>query len=200
MLLCHCPNPSVDQYVWIEHITPGKVHRISQEQHFPGGKGIHVAMALKELGEEVTILGFWAGPTVEWLRKQCHEMGISTCGPEVQGWSRTSMTFRSDTMYNNTELIGCGPAIHEKDFENFRQSFQARLADATCITMSGSWPLGAQGDEYAQLITMANDQQKPVILDCAGQQLLHGLKAKPYAVHINLTEGKAVLHEELPQT
>jgi fructose-1-phosphate kinase PfkB-like protein len=47
---------------------------------------------------------------------------------------------------------------------------------------------------------MANDQQKPVILDCAGQQLLHGLKAKPYAVHINLTEGKAVLHEELPQT
>ena len=199
MILCLCPNPSVDQYAWIEHITPGKAHRISKEQHFPGGKGIHVAMAIKELGEEVAILGFWAGPTGEWIRNQCQTMGIPTYGPEVRGWTRISISFRSDTMYNNTELMGCGPTINEKDFENFTQSFQALMRDATCISMSGSWPQGAQGDEYAQLLTLAHEQQKPVILDCAGQQLLNGLKEKPYAVHINLAEGKAALHEELPQ-
>jgi len=200
MILCLCPNPSVDKYAWIEKFTPGKVHRISKEQHFPGGKGIHVAMAIKELREEVAILGFWAGPTGEWIRNQCQAMGIPTYGPEVPGWSRICISFRSDTMYNNTELISCGPTVNEKDFENFTQSFQALMADANCITMSGSWPQGAQGDEYAQLVTLANDQQKPVILDCAGQQLLNGLKVKPYAVHVNLTEGKAALHEEFPQT
>jgi 1-phosphofructokinase family hexose kinase len=199
MILCVCPNPSVDKFAWIENFTPGMVHRIINEQHFPGGKGIHVAMAIKELGEEVALLGFWAGPTGEWLRMQCQEMGILTYGPEVSGWSRICTTFRSDNNYNNTELIGYGPALNDEDITAFKVSFQSLIGDATSIAMSGSWPQGSRDNEYAELINIAHQHQKPVFLDCSGQQLLNALKEKPYAIHLNHTEGKVALQQELPQ-
>lgn len=199
MILCVCPNPSIDQYAWIENFTPGKVHRISKEQYFPGGKGIHVAMALKEVGEDVAVLGFWAGPTGEWLRMQCQKMGIPTYGPEVQGWTRISITFRGDNHYNNTELIGKGPVINSEIIETFKETFQSLMEEATCITMSGSWPQGTQGNEYAALINIAHQHQKPVFLDCTGQQLLNALKEKPHTIHLNQAEGKATFHEKYPQ-
>lgn len=200
MILCLCPNPSVDKYTWIENFTPGMVHRIINEQHFPGGKGVHVAMAIKELGEEVALLGFWAGPTGEWLRMQCREMGIPTYGPEVAGWSRICTTFRSDNNFNNTELIGNGPVLNNEAIKAFKKSFQSLIGDATNIAMSGSWPQGSSGDEYGELINIAHQHQKSVFLDCSGQQLLNALKEKPYAIHLNHEEGKTVLHKQHPQT
>ena len=56
MLLAVCPNPSVDYSIWIDSLEPGKVHRATREERYPGGKGVHVAMAAAELGEDVTLL------------------------------------------------------------------------------------------------------------------------------------------------
>jgi tagatose 6-phosphate kinase len=38
-ILSVCPNPSVDTFVWVDHIHAGRVTRAEREQHFPGGKG-----------------------------------------------------------------------------------------------------------------------------------------------------------------
>lgn len=199
MILCLCPNPSVDQYAWTDELTPGKVHRTLKEQHFPGGKGIHVAMAIKELGEEVAVLGFWAGPTGVWLRQQCQELGIQTYGPEVAGWSRICITFRAENHINNTELLGVGPTLDAAAIQAFKDTFQRLAAEATSVAMSGSWPQGTQGNEYAELINIAHQLQKPVFLDCSGQQLSNALKEKPYSIHLNHSEGKTAFHEEKPQ-
>ncbi|SDD81994.1 tagatose 6-phosphate kinase [Pricia antarctica] len=49
MILAVCPNPSIDTYAWLTVFKKGQANRISGMMEFPGGKGIHVAMALKEL-------------------------------------------------------------------------------------------------------------------------------------------------------
>ncbi|MEQ8878916.1 MAG: 1-phosphofructokinase, partial [Cyclobacteriaceae bacterium] len=85
MILCVCPNPSVDKYVWVKHFTRGKVNRATQEKSFPGGKGIHVAMGVRELGLEVAVLGFWAGASGQWVKEACKSLGIHCYGPELPG-------------------------------------------------------------------------------------------------------------------
>lgn len=147
MILCICPNPSIDTYAWIDSITAGKVNRIKKEQRFPGGKGVHAALAVAELGEEVHLLAFWGGPTGKWIRKNCEKYGVICHGPEIADWSRTCFTFKSENTIDETEILGCGPSVNSNDLKKLKQVFQKLLSKADCVSMSGSWPNGTGNTE-----------------------------------------------------
>ncbi len=189
MVLCVCPNPSVDKYVWVNNFTRGKVNRALREKSFPGGKGVHVAMGVKELGVEVAILGFWAGSTGKWVKEVCESMGISCFGPVVNGETRTCLTFKSEDLFDNTELLGTGPSLSEKNLKDFTKLHDQLAKDFEIISYSGSWPPFEGKASYASLVKRAKAMNKPTIVDCAGDQLLEILQEKPYAIHINRFEG-----------
>jgi 1-phosphofructokinase family hexose kinase len=193
MILAVCPNPSVDTRVTLSQITPGGVHRAEYEEHFPGGKGVHVAMAVRELGCDVQLLGFWAGPTGDWVRGQCGQLNIPCHGPAVQGWTRTCLTLQTPHPYNETELLGVGPTLNKRDMAGFSGEFERLLPMARIVTLSGSWPRGAGDSSYADLVAMAKIHRKPVILDCTGPSLKAALKHRPDAVHLNAAEASALL-------
>ena len=50
-------NPSID-YTMDTDLVLGKVNRPRTEVIYPGGKGINVSLALRQLGEETKALGF----------------------------------------------------------------------------------------------------------------------------------------------
>ena len=199
MILALCPNPSVDTYVWLPEIIPGEVHRSEKEQRFPGGKGVHVALAAAELGEEVNLLGFWGGPSGQWIRQQCAQQGIACEGTEVEGWTRTCLSVKSESAFDETEILEAGPLIQAGDFQQYKQAFQKLVHKADSITMSGSWPKGVPADGYAQLIEIAKQHKKKVFLDCTGEQLQQALAHKPFAIHLNQREGASLFHEEDPE-
>jgi tagatose 6-phosphate kinase len=186
-------------YCWLNTFVAGQVNIPFQEERFPGGKGVHVALAIAELGEPVVLLGCWGGPTGQWIKKECVAQGIICYGPEVDGWTRTCISFKGEASIDDTELLGIGPTISEVDFENFIKTYVRLVATADVVTMSGSWPKGAPIDAYAQLINLAHKAEKDVILDCAGEQLNQALKQKPFAVHINRYEGENLFQEESPE-
>jgi tagatose 6-phosphate kinase len=188
MILCLCPNPSVDMYVWLDGIQQGGVNRIKKEQRFPGGKGVHVALAVAELGEAVGLLGFWGGATGAWIKSACEEKGVLCYGPELADWSRTCMTFKSYNGLDETELLGAGPTIDADDLEQFVSDYETLLPQADAVTMSGSWPKGAPPDGYGQLLKIAHDDGVKTFLDTTGEQLIHALEEHPYVVHMNRVE------------
>jgi tagatose 6-phosphate kinase len=188
MLLAVCPNPSVDYYIWIDSLEPGKVHRATREERYPGGKGVHVAMAAAELGEEVTLLGFWGAETGRWIKNECLKKNINCIGPEINEWSRSCYTYKSDGVYNDTELLGRGPEITSEDFRVFTSDFKLAAEGSDVITMSGSWPVGSPPQGYAELIQIAKKFRKPVFLDATGEPFRNGLKERPYAIHLNYNE------------
>jgi fructose-1-phosphate kinase PfkB-like protein len=157
-------------------------------------------MAARELGSEVHLLGFWAGPTGNWIRTECDKLGIACGGTDVAGWSRSCITLRteSQSQFLETELLGHGPTIGESSIASFRSEFERNLDSADVVAMSGSWPLGAGECAYFDLISKAHTKRKPVIVDCTGATLKRALGAKPYAVHLNLTEAKTLLGVEDP--
>lgn len=195
MILSLCPNPSIDMFAWIEDIQPKMVNRIKKEERFPGGKGVHVALAAAELGEEVKLLGFWGGANGQWIKEVCKEKGVECYGPEVEGSTRFCMTFKSEGAYKDTEILGSGPEITPHDFDLFIQEFTELAQKADVITMSGSWPKGAPSEAYARLIKIAKQAGKRVLLDCTGEQLQHGLQENPFLVHLNEHEGKELFDE-----
>lgn len=190
MILSVCPNPSVDTY-WNLHgpLQGGKTHRVSSEQRFPGGKGVHVALAVAELGEHSELLAFWAGATGEWLRHQCKGLGVTAHGPEIAGLNRTCLTLRTnDAAWRDTEFLGPGPLISPDEYDAFLKNYQKLLERTSIIVLSGSWPPGAPEDPYGPMIDLANSAGIPVWLDCSGDVLRQSLPHQPYGLHLNKKE------------
>ncbi len=192
-ILAVCPNPSVDTYARVNGFQVGEVNRLTEEVHYPGGKGVHVGLAAAELEEQVAILGIWGGPTGQWIKNECEKYSNVKCvGPEVDQWSRSCYTFKSDGEFDDTELLGVGPSLQEGDFNAFLKQYKGLLADAKCITLSGSWPNGSPENAYAQLIKEAKKENKATFIDCTGVQFDHAIIEKPYLVHLNRSEATSV--------
>lgn len=198
MILCVCPNPSVDTISWVNQILPGEVNRIQKQMEFPGGKGIHVALALEELGEPCAIMGFWAGSSGRWIKEKCIDNNITCYGPEVKGANRKCYTFQSDLekIWNNTELLEPGPEIEMEDYDRFLDEFKQISQNVSIITLSGSWPAHCPPFAYKELILKAKDYEKRVILDASGIQLENALKEFPFGLHLNFSEAKALLNTD----
>lgn len=192
MILSVCPNPSIDTYAWLETFANGQANRISAIKEYPGGKGIHVAMALKELNYPVSLIGNWAGANGKWLKENPTLDGIKVLGPELYGNNRKCYTFRSNTdeHFDNTELLEPGPEMTIEDWKSFIIHFKSALKDCNFVCMSGSWPKGAPEDAYYQLLQVCGQAQKKAILDCTGIQLKNALKGTFFGLHINEHEAK----------
>ncbi len=189
MILCVCPNPAIDKFVTVATLKKGKVNRADNEQSFPGGKGVHVALGIKELGEDVAILAFWGGSTGQWIKEQCEAKGIACYGPDVEGWTRTCITLKSEDEFNETELLGKGPTIGAKNHADFLKNYEQLIEKSEMVCMSGSWPQSTVKVDYAQLILKASAFNKKAFIDCSGNMLLSALDKAPYGVHINHHEG-----------
>ena len=182
-------------FAWLDSVSPGDANRVVKEERFPGGKGVHVALAIAELGAQAELLGVWGGPTGAWIKDQCTNAGVICHGPEVNEWSRTCITLKSEDQYHDTELLGTGPRLQTADYEHLVATYKHLLPGFGHICMSGSWPPGVATNAYANLIKIAREQGKVTILDASGQQLLLALNEKPDVLHVNASEARDLLQE-----
>jgi len=191
MILSCCPNPSIDTYAWLHSFKAGGVNRISRLREFPGGKGIHVALALAELGADSKLLGLWAGNNGQWIKQACEEKGVASSGVGIPGNNRKCFSFRSeDPTFDNSELLEPGPELSFDAWEEFKHLFATEITNASLVCMSGSWPAQAPADAYRSLIRTAKQQQVKTLLDCTGTQLEQALEEGFFGLHLNEEEAE----------
>lgn len=200
MILIVCANPSVDSFWTVETFKKGITNRSKEEMFYPGGKGIHSAFAINELGQEVKALGVWGGQTGQWLRKQCRHKNIKTIGPTVDQWNRLCITMKSDSKWNETELLGSGPDIEEDTIKDFLLAYKQCLANKNIesVIISGSVPSGFKIDFYPQLVEEAKNYDILAFVDASGPLLRQTLAANPFGIHVNQKEGQELYHQEGP--
>jgi fructose-1-phosphate kinase PfkB-like protein len=200
MILTVCANPSVDSFWSIDKVKKGAPNRSRKETFYPGGKGLHTAFALSELGQEVATLGLWGGQTSRWLQKQCWGRNITTAGPEVKQWNRLCITLKTDSSWNETELLGSGPEVDDAIRKSFHSNYVQciRNKDIRAVIISGSAPHGFKDDIYRQLIIQAKKHKIPTFVDASGPLFEQTLPAQPTGIHINQKEGEALCNQKNP--
>lgn len=198
MILVLCANPAVDVLLRLDALRMGEVNRVRAERRYPGGKGVHVAMALRELGEEVLLLGVWGGLTGRWVREQCAALGVPCEGPEVSEWTRTCLAIQTAGEGGETEVLGCGPAVTLHELNVLRDAWTRALRSAKGYCISGSLPGGAPSSFYADLVSEAESTGVHGFLDCTGPAFAAAALRGPFGVHLNQHESRALTgHEDL---
>jgi 1-phosphofructokinase family hexose kinase len=200
MILTVCANPSVDSFWSVKELKKGTTNRSRKETFHHGGKGIHTAFALNELDQHVTTLGLWGGQTGNWLRQQCQKKSINTIGPAVEPWNRLCITIKSNSKWNETELLGSGPETDKKTRKSFHSAYHQYIENENiaAVIISGSAPGGFKDDIYYQLTTEAKEHEIPVFVDASGPLLEQTLAAHPFGIHVNQKEGQELCSRKNP--
>ena len=181
-------NPAIDKLYLVDGITEGTVMRVQQVINSAGGKGLNVSRVARQLGEEVTALGFAGGHNGSALTDWLESSGIQSRFVRVSGETRCCINIRDTKTGQHTEFLEPGQPVEPEAFEELLRRYEAVLPQTNVVTISGSTPKGTPDNFYATLIEMANAAGVPVILDTSGTALSQALSAKPAMIKPNREE------------
>lgn len=191
MIATVTPNVSVDKLYEVNEFKTGEVTRVTRCHATAGGKGLNVSRIVSILGEKVIATGFVGGHSGKYVEELLDKDGIQNSFIHVSGESRTCINI-IDKTGESTELLETGVTIAEKDKNLLIDNYRRLVYESSVVVLSGSVPPGCGPDFYAQLIQVANECKKPVILDTSGENLRSGIEACPTLIKPNCDEIKAL--------
>lgn len=175
-------NPSLD-YTMETELIPGRVNRPKSEVIYPGGKGINVSIALRQLGEDTKALGFAAGRIGQTIRDmlddlQCPHNLLSLGGGRQ---SRINVKFKGNP---ETAVNGFGPRLEEADMARMLELLQGVKAEDT-VVLSG-WTKSIPF--YVSILQQVSASGCMTVVDCTGEALWQCLPCRPFLIKPNLSE------------
>lgn len=198
MILTVTMNPSIDISYPLDELKIDTVNRVVDVTKTAGGKGLNVTRVLSEFGDPVAATGLVGGKFGEYL--------LENIGGDVKkhfytiaGETRNCIAILHGD--NQTEILEKGPKIQEKEGQGFLGHFKELLNLVDVVAISGSLPAGLPVDYYANLVHLANQAGKPVVLDCSGAALQAVLESdhKPTVIKPNNEELSQLLGREISE-
>src|SRR5690625_1502851 len=112
-------------------------------------------------------------------------MGIQDWFVSVAGETRNCIAIIHDG--KQTELLESGPTISAEEAVDFLSVFKQRVQDVELVTISGSLLRGLSAEFYVQLLEIAREYGKPVLLDANGaiMQTVLAQPVKPLLIKPN---------------
>lgn len=180
-------NPALDLTTRLEAMSLGEVNLVSEANLRAAGKGINVAMVLKDLGREVGLTGWLGEDNQQSFVSLFAERGLADHFVRVAGSTRINVKI-SEQSGRVTDLNLPGLTIHEGEVSALEQAIDELAPHADWFVLAGSLPKGVAPDYCARLIRLLKAKGKQVIFDCSGAALSEGIKAAPTLVKPNLEE------------
>lgn len=187
MILTVTLNPAIDKTYRTQELIPGHVNRMKSMENIPGGKGINVSKILCQYVCPVTATGFLGGYTGHWIEETIQKMGINCDFVKIAEDTRCSMNVVAKNGFV-TEILEPGPEVTGEERLLFYGKYRELVQKCELVMLSGSAARGLPEDIYAELIGIAKEYDKKVILDTSQELLAKGIVAGPYLVKPNRRE------------
>jgi tagatose 6-phosphate kinase len=188
MILTVTLNPSVDKNYFVDKLALGEVVRVRECNQTAGGKGINVAKVANLLGEQTVATGFTGGHTGNFINSFLVKAGIKTSFITVNNETRTCININDYMSGKQTELLEPGTEVTVEKQQEFLKHYTEIIKGCDIVAISGSVPKGIDENMYPELIKIAKQAGKRVILDTSGKLLKAGIDACPHIVKPNKTE------------
>ena len=190
-------NPAIDKSLTVPRFEVGKTNRGEVGRSDASGKGINVAMALKQFGVDVCALGLMAAGNGHFILEALASSGIPADFVSVPGETRVNLKIRDPILHTETELNEPGFRVLPTHLEAMKEKIREYAPRCAVMTFSGSLPPGAPPEIYAELLTIAKALGSKCMLDTGGAALSLGIEAKPVLVKPNRAEVEELLERSV---
>lgn len=175
-------NPSIDYLVKVDQFKVDAVNRTSQEQMFPGGKGINVSIVLSNLGVPNKALGFIAGFTGDEIARLVAAYGVTSEFIQLEkGLSRINIKLKSD---EETEINGNGPEITSEHIKALYAQIET-LEAGDVLVLAGSIPSTVPSHIYQQIMHDFAHKELRIVVDATKDLLMNVLPLGPFLIKPN---------------
>lgn len=193
-------NPAVDESTSIPRLEPNRKLRCSGSVFHPGGGGINVARAIRNLGGRAVAVFPSGGASGRRLEELLRGEGVETIAVSIADSTRENLNVTEESTGRQYRFCKPGPSLTERDWSRCRDAIEA-LGPLEYLVLSGSLPPGAPGDFYGRVADAAQRRGTRVVLDVSGEALRRGARQSVFLLKTSLSEfetltGSAPVGEE----
>lgn len=164
-------NPALDLATDTDAVQPGVKLRCSSPRVDPGGGGINVARAVKQLGGEAFALVAAGGATGAQMLALLAQEGVRTGLLAAPGDTRISLSVTDATTGEQYRFMLPGPLWSDADVRTALIMLDGALVEGEYCVLSGSQPPGLADDFAAQFAETCAAKGAKLVLDTGGAPL-----------------------------
>lgn len=181
-------NPALDLTVSLDSLHLGEVNLASQGNLRPAGKGINVALVLKDLGDAVSVTGLLGRDNCQSYEALLDQAGIDNRMVLEAGATRINVKLSEGRGKRITDINLPGIPASDDAWEQLQYTLQQLCCQADTFVLSGSLPPGLKPDRFAELIHLLKGRGKRVLVDTSGEALEAAITAGPDLIKPNREE------------
>jgi 6-phosphofructokinase 2 len=190
-------NPAIDKSASVDHVVPEHKLRCTDPRAEPGGGGINVSRAIRNLGGESLALYLAGGPPGEHFDLLLDEAGIDHRPIAIEGWTRESFTVFESSTTLQYRFNMPGPQVREAEWRRALEAIRELDPRPAYLVGSGSLPPGVPHDFYAELARLGDELGAKVIVDTSQQALCAAVESGVFLIKPNLRELSHIAGREL---
>lgn len=179
-------NPAVDFFAEVDRVVPDEKLRCRNDRRDPGGGGINVARAIRQLGGAAEPVFPSGGTTGRLLRELLEAEGLRARSVPVEELTRENFTAYEEGSDRQFRFILPGPRLAEEEHEKLLEACFDDSPDY--LVASGSLPPGVPDDFYRSLAARARERDVRFVLDTSGDALRQGIGEGVFLLKPNLRE------------
>ena len=181
-------NPALDVSSSTEEVVPEHKLRCGPTRFDPGGGGVNVSRAIRNLGGHSIAIYPLGGPTGQAYRGYLEAEGIIGRVITVEGHTRESFTIDEVSTGEQFRFVLQGPTLREPEWRACLVVVGDLLPVGGFLVASGSLPPGVPDDFYAQLARIAADHDVRLVVDASGAALEAALADGVFLIKPSLRE------------
>lgn len=180
-------NPAIDQYIEVDTLKAGMVHRTKRSERYAAGKGINVGRTIACLKKQLNAFCF-AGKDEAVFFNRLNSDYMTVKVYPVEGITRCNITISDIKRQQVTHFQTQGFKLNKEALKSFESQLLEMVSAGDIIAISGSLPEGLPVTYYKTLIKMCRNKGGKVIFDSGGKAFINGLEGLPFAVKPNIDE------------
>jgi 6-phosphofructokinase 2 len=187
-------NPALDITTHVHELKPRQKLRCDDPVIHPGGGGINVSRAIKELGGESRAFVALGGHTGAQFHELLKRNRISAEVWPLLEETRTSFTVMENASGLPYRFVLPGPTISEAEAAAMLTHLEQAIA--LCpgfVVASGSLPPGVPDTFYAELVARTKRLGVRCILDTHGLAIRKAAAERPFLIRLNHLEAQELV-------
>lgn len=190
-------NPALDVTTSVDRVVAEHKMRCGPTVLDPGGGGINVSRAIRNLGGRSTAIYLSGGPTGQAYRELLEREGIAARVLRIAGSTRESFTVDETGTGQQYRFVLQGPDLSEDEWRAGLAAVDEDLPHGGFVVASGSLPPGAPDDFYARVARLAAQRGAHAVVDASGPSLRAALDEGVYLIKPSRRELAELVGAEL---
>ena len=186
MITCVCMNPALDKTIELDGFTYGGLNRVKSAMTDASGKAVNVAIVLARLKDETQLMGINYRDGGDKVGARLTSEGVKSDFVWIDGALRVNIKALDTRTGKITEINESGTFVPADALKTMEDKIALAAKDSDYVVMTGSLPKGADAAFYRRAIERTNGAR--CVLDCDGERLSEGIKAKPFLIKPNQYE------------